>query len=279
MFVADRLVFLEFTKTGCSHVNSMLAALIPGRQIGKHNSLNSRPDNRLVVGSIRNPWDWYVSLWAFGCMQRGMFYHRVTEDRPSENGWKRFLKTEGSQFANESAASDAYREYERHRSELWRQSYGDGCDVECFRKWLGLMFDPERRFDSREGYGRSSISAIAGFMTFRYLWLFSLEKSTVLASEAFGSLGDLRKFDAKNNLLNAVIRMEHLEDDLLAVIAQAGYELTPAQRELVFAQRSNKRNQSKRLPMSAYYDSHSVKMVAEREALLIEKYGYEPPNI
>ena len=80
MFVNERLIYLQLQKTGCTHVAMLLDKLIGGEQVGKHNRLPARleSEGRLIVGSVRNPWDWYVSLWAFGCEQCGGLADRLT---------------------------------------------------------------------------------------------------------------------------------------------------------------------------------------------------------
>jgi hypothetical protein len=278
MYIAGRLVFLELTKTGCSHVNGLLSALIPGQRVGKHNVLTATPANRLVVGSVRNPWDWYVSLWAFGCMKKGLLYSRLTTAQHTRSGFKRFLASYPRKFANIQQALAAYRAFARHRAELWRDSYRDGYDVQCFRNWLGLMSDPASCFELSEEYGQSAISRLAGLMTFRYMWLYSLDRKSLLEPNAFEDIESLRDFDSRHNIMQAVIRIEHLEDDFLSAVARAGYALTPAHMDFVFEQRANKRNQSRRLPSAKYYDSQTIDIVEKREALIIGKYGYMTPT-
>jgi hypothetical protein len=62
MFVADGLVYLELQKTGGSHICRLLEQYANGRPEGKHNRLTAEYSTHYVIGSIRNPWDWYVSL-------------------------------------------------------------------------------------------------------------------------------------------------------------------------------------------------------------------------
>ena len=67
MFEADRLLYIDLHKTGCSHIGRLLQETVGGRRLGKHNRPSAMPTDRMIIGSVRNPWDWYVSLWAFGC--------------------------------------------------------------------------------------------------------------------------------------------------------------------------------------------------------------------
>ena len=77
MFVSKDLVFLELQKTGGSHILRLLSQWVKGEIVGKHNRLNWENAGKFVVGSIRNPWDWYVSLWAYGVGGQGAIRART----------------------------------------------------------------------------------------------------------------------------------------------------------------------------------------------------------
>ena len=70
MFVAQGLIYLELQKTGGTHIRRLLERYTGGKPVGKHNRLPAGSDADFIIGSIRNPWDWYVSLWAYGVTQR-----------------------------------------------------------------------------------------------------------------------------------------------------------------------------------------------------------------
>jgi hypothetical protein len=69
MIVTDRFVFLHLHKSGGSFVNRFLLETIPGaRQVGYHLPSSCIPPEarRLpVLGTVRNPWDYYVSWYSF----------------------------------------------------------------------------------------------------------------------------------------------------------------------------------------------------------------------
>ncbi|WP_440873664.1 sulfotransferase domain-containing protein [Thalassotalea sp. PLHSN55] len=69
MIVCNKFVFLHLHKSGGTFVNQMMAACIPyARQIGYHFPYHELPCSfrRLpVVGTVRNPWDYYVSWYHF----------------------------------------------------------------------------------------------------------------------------------------------------------------------------------------------------------------------
>ena len=86
MFVSDKLVYLQMQKTASTHIAKTLAAVVGGEQHLQHKRLAIDPAGRLVVASIRNPWSWYVSLWAYGCRGGGGesgLYNQVTAGAPT----------------------------------------------------------------------------------------------------------------------------------------------------------------------------------------------------
>jgi hypothetical protein len=80
MIVNEKLIYLMMQKTGCSHIAKLILQTVGGERIGTHNKLTDYNTGKYIIGSIRNPWDWYVSLWAYGCRGKGRV-RRFFEDR------------------------------------------------------------------------------------------------------------------------------------------------------------------------------------------------------
>ena len=98
MFVSEKLLYIELPKTACSQIRDLLKHLVGGQNIGKHNRPSEElvSSERVIIGSIRNPWDWYVSLWAFGCDQKGSLLHKAD-----------ISKVKGQQLIRKICFSDA----------------------------------------------------------------------------------------------------------------------------------------------------------------------------
>ena len=81
MFVSDQIVFIELQKTGSTHVRHLLTGLLGGSLKGKHNAPTPEILARgtPILGSVRNPWSWYVSLWTYGCQKKGVLYQRLID--------------------------------------------------------------------------------------------------------------------------------------------------------------------------------------------------------
>lgn len=270
MFIADKLVFIELHKTGCTHIGKLLSQLLDGQQIGKHNE--PAPDlfsnERMFLGSIRNPWEWYVSLWAYGCDKKGAVHHFVTNAKTLRGlGWR---------TAPLNAAYQVFNNLSRH-PDRWNRSYANVDDPSGFRDWLYMMHDKKTRNDIREGYGCSSISQFAGLLTYRYMKLFcGLTESSDF--ERISSYSELEAFERRNCYIDHFIRNEHLEDDLITALELCGLNISQQEKSKIL--HSGKSNTSSRMHKAAYYyDNESAQFVREREKLIIEKFGYIQPTL
>lgn len=69
MIVTDKLLFLHLHKSGGTFVNALLARCVPSaQQIGYHLPYREVPAafrDRPVLGTVRNPWAYYVSWYHF----------------------------------------------------------------------------------------------------------------------------------------------------------------------------------------------------------------------
>lgn len=73
MIVCNKFVFLHLHKSGGTFVNQMMAKCIPyARQIGYHLPYKELPASfrrQPVLGTVRNPWSYYVSWYHFQAAQ------------------------------------------------------------------------------------------------------------------------------------------------------------------------------------------------------------------
>ncbi len=276
MFIADGLVYLELQKTGGTHIRRLLEKYTSGHPVGKHNRLRTENGGSFVFGSIRNPWEWYVSLWAYGVAgkgavrarcARGLDFHYYRRLLPKAMG-KNWLTPTQLVISMYHDALKPVRE--------WQAAYDNPEDPELFRAWLGLLLDRRRRFDVGEGYGFSPLSRHAGLLTYRYFRLFT-QGDPVYRDKRLRSSAGIGEFDREFNICREMIRTESLEEDFIRIMGDAGYSLSDGEVAEIRNRTGGKTNVSERQPASYYYDPETVDMVAVRDEYLIEKYGYQPP--
>ena len=282
MIVTDRLVFLQLQKTAGTHIARLLVEEFSGRErFGKHRPLppGFDPGERMIVGSIRDPWDWYVSLWTFGCRRRGGPFDRSTAPRSVWNALRDpgTRRVRGARAAITSRVLAARHEWARPASS-WRRLHSDAADPRLFREWLKLALDSRRRFDLFRDYGQSAVSAYAGILTFLYELLYLRDNTALFDRRLLPDLEALIRHDEANGVLGATIRTENLEQDFMDVLGKAGHALTPRQAERI--ENAEPTNTSdRRRALADFYDDEARELVAAREALIIRKYGYRPTGV
>ncbi|MCK4806025.1 MAG: hypothetical protein KAT09_00190 [Candidatus Aegiribacteria sp.] len=270
IYITDRIAYLRLQKTGSSHVLRALKMTCPGRQGEMHGRLPESilHSDRIIAASVRNPWDWYVSIWAYGCDGEGVLYNKLTGSRKLlGHGYRSSLLTGVSNFL-----------YELMRSRRpWREVYTDSSSPVLFRRWLSALLDPERSRDLGESYCRSPLSRFAGFYTYRYCWLFhrSVEH---LYNGSVQNQETLLETDRRLNIIQHMLRTEKLTDGILELLESAGISIDSRLRnEIIVMNRTNP--STRKRDFSFYYDSATSDLVGNRDALIVTKYGYRPPEI
>ncbi len=291
MFVSDKLVFIELQKTGSTHVRHLLTELLGGSLEGKHNAPTPEIlDQGLpILGSVRNPWSWYVSLWTYGCSKKGVLYQRLIDPARWQTKNKQ-VDTSGDDDDDEAPAGRAQPGLKKGKGMGMRKPlpplasaeraanfwYADPGNVEAFREWMAVVMSPAARRIVESGYRRNPISKCCGLMSYRYFKLFV--RDTDQLGPEYKSLAMVKRLDEERCWVNHFIQSERLEDDFLKALAASGVVLTDEQ--IANVRSARKRNVSERpLPTNAYYDETTIRLVQERERFIIEKFGYHAPTL
>lgn len=273
MFINDRLVYLEMQKTASQHIDFLLDKYVGGRQLGHHTQLVGDHAERFTIGSVRNPWDWYVSLWAYGCLGKGSLHEALTGGRIVR------LKQAASDlkpFPMRLLGKAAGLIGEQRR-EAWQSVYADAGEPRLFRQWLKDILGGPAQADMIEGYPQSSLSRFAGFMTFRYVRLYvryGAWRKSILTIRDENQLADLL---SAHGVLDHAIRMECLEEDFIEALRLAGYEVDATMSAAIHDEKKQGTNKSKHNDADFYYDRETADLVADRDRLIINLYGYNNP--
>lgn len=270
MFKCDEFIYVQIPKTACSHIARLLDQLFDGKMIGKHNAptLEEVLSTPRLIASIRNPWDWYISLWAFGVQGRGALMERLTK--------RNLLNLSKAIFS--CSLSHRYLIYALTRDiKQWLDVYTNEYDVKAFRRWLQLLHAPDNWRALGEGYANTILPEMCGFMTYRYLYLCCSHLELLQAPNSLKDFQQLSHFDRKYCYIDFFIRQETLEETLCQAIEHIK-PLSPEQKQMIFNAGKTKTNASLRpLPVNAYYDQESIDLIGNRERLIIEKFNYSPP--
>ena len=267
MLVGEKYVYLQLQKTGGTHIAKLLSDAVGGKQIGKHRGLTARPEGKAVFGSIRNPWDWYVSLWAYGCMKRGTIYAETTK-KP----FSAAVAAVRSRVAHPSTwtvGPAVLFSNMRKNAEFWEELYRDETDPERFRTWLRAILGSEDKTHLEDGYPFVPISDVLGLLTYRFLKTFSDSADRAQLSRGRWTRDSVKAFTSEALLADSFVRMEQLEDDLVQTLESLKI---PFVSEKIY---QPKTNASSRGAYPSYYDPQTAELVAEKEWLIIDRFGYE----
>ncbi|QJR81971.1 hypothetical protein CA267_015030 [Alteromonas pelagimontana] len=279
MFVSDSLIFTELHKTAGSHIGKLLSQYVQGEQIGKHNRIPVQLRNRFVVGSIRNPWDWYVSLWGYGCDRKGSVFLQTSRKTDLRYTAIQLPQEMGARYGSPIVFMRQMYNDSKKNVRQWQECYCDPSDVDAFRRWIKLMFSPEYALDVGEGYGFTDFSKNAGLLSYRFFKLFSALDTEIYSKSCKASPDDLHELWKKQGFVDQFIRQENLEEDFLLGMEKAAVHLSDEQKSDIWRAKNNKTNTSSRKATSYYYDEETANLVLEREKFLIDFFNYRMDSI
>jgi hypothetical protein len=251
MYEIKDLIFLQMQKSGSTHIAKLLSEIFngpaPNEGKGKHSRATEAQINsgKMIVSSIRSPWDWYISLWTFGCSGKGGLRHRVAD-----------AKENGPQSSQES----------------WAAVYSDKSNVNNFRKWLHMIFSSKNISLIREGH---DMDIDCGFMTYRYIRLCWREQRLQRRASTKTYTESLTQQDIEQCYVNYFIKVESLEDELCRIVNMIRPLTAKEQKSIYELERTNA---SSRVHLTQeYYDRETIDMVQLHDSLIISKFGYEGP--
>src|SRR3569833_1164981 len=84
MIEYKKYIYLDVYKTGRTHINFLLKKIVDEKpvRVKRHAPLTKgRPftwkGGKLVFATVRNPWDWYVSMWSYGNTKENPLYEHI----------------------------------------------------------------------------------------------------------------------------------------------------------------------------------------------------------
>ena len=82
MIVTDHFVYLHVSRSGGTFLNKLIRQHVPGaRMLQYHGHLKDLPEEYAhlpVIGFVRNPWDWYVSMFSDYARKRQYIFEIIS---------------------------------------------------------------------------------------------------------------------------------------------------------------------------------------------------------
>jgi hypothetical protein len=252
MIEYDDFIFLDVYRTGSSHVIELLRNICPGKPIRRlrHASLTrGRPwgtaGGKAVFATVRNPWDWYVSLWA------------IAADGKTPIGKHMFAQL---------------REEERSRL------YDKSTPKKSFNRWLCMMHDPDllNRTLTREHLPQSGLAAVTGIYTYRFLRVTTRYPRLFLRRPFINSAEGALRYHQVMKAYDTILHNETLTEDLIAFVQRHPRSFKPDAETIIRAADARPKNASRRALSSYrdYYSEANAALVAARDRFFIDAFGY-----
>ena len=271
MYMSDDIIYLQMPKTGCSHITKLLIKHDGGAVVGKHQPLKdlAKKKGRVVAISCRNPWAWYVSVWAHGCLWRNGLQYRLTNNAIED--LKSGLKQRHPYFTLRAAAKIVVKGENPSLKAQFRELYSDSSSKENFRRWLSLILDDlNGEWPLPDLYSSSKMKTSVGLMTHSFIRMATNFKKWKSQGRHSASVEEARNFMHDENIIDRFIKTETIDQDVLELLAQVGKRFSLS--DIVSNKKTNK---SRHDDYRYYYDEALYLRVQQSDRLLIERFGYE----
>jgi hypothetical protein len=249
----EKYIYLDVYKTGSAHLKYLLPEITEGQQVRlkRHAPLTAgRPyswtGGKLVFATVRNPWDWYTSLWSYACERKGGIWRFFSEALP--------------------------------KSEI-RPMFDPQNPVASFEKWLRAVNDKDfMERVIRNNLPESGLAGIVGLYTFRFMRVTTPYPTVFLKSWLVPGIDAAIRYQRRFHMYKDVLRSESLNSDLKAYVAKHRERCRfRADAEAIIDRfAAAPRNTSTRvLPgFRDYYNDATRQLVADKDRLFLELFGY-----
>lgn len=254
MIEYKKFIYLDVYKTGSTHINFLLKKIVKEKpvRVKRHAPLTKgRPftwkGGKLVFATVRNPWDWYVSMWAYGHTVENPLYEHIKQ------GF-------GQDKLNEL--------YEMDNPKV------------AFPKWLKSMHDPAFLAQALKGHRlpTSGLMGFMGFYTYRFMRVTMPYPEIFLRKPFINSMDGAIAAQRKWAMYDVLMKSETLDQEFAEFAATRGRELGFSDNavDIINKQAEKHKNVSKRTLESYrdYYTDELRELVATRDRFFIDLFGY-----
>jgi len=256
MIEYEKFIYLDMYKTGSTYVVSLLNKLMAGKPVRsfRHAPLTrGRPffwkQGKFAFATVRNPWDWYVSMWAYSIQQPNVLFFRDVRAALGEEDAKKLFDPENPK--------------------------------ESFALWLKSINDPVflSKTMTEHPYSRSSVNKFLGFYSYRFIRVTTPHPAIFLHTWYMWSMNRAIAHQKRWAIYDKVFKSETLTEDFSEFVLenQARCGFRENARGILKRNAPTPKNTSNRTLNSYrdYYTDELRDLVAKRDRLLIELFDYQ----
>ena len=268
MIITEHFVFIHMHKTGGQTLNNIIERCIPDHQvIGYHFPRSDIPPESAdlpVVGMIRNPWDWYVSWYAFNRRpnMRNPLFNIVSD---GGNGTFKTTVTNLIQLGSDRPESVQHREeLIRILPESLDGNRGVGLTKESIRELSGAGMGYYAWLSKRMlGKAPDDQTFVGRFENLQDEFLAIMEQLSVNETGALKL--EFEKRERKN--VSRHSHYSHYYDDELRNLV--------AEKERAMIETYNYQFESMKPPGVSYEFDELRDLVAEKDHTLLDRYNHK----
>ena len=251
MVIGENFIYLELHKTGSTHLRKLFKNNFDVSIIGKHNSIfevfgntsNEVLKGKLILGSIRNPFTWYLSLWAYGCNSKGHLFN---------------LKTK---ISRKNIFNLKLRELKN-----WQRVYSDVNNPIYFQRWLKMVMEFSEKNANNFTFNNISLDKNVGFMTKRFLDIYYDFDNKDNFTDDNIKIDNLNK----RLVVNYFLSQENLVQDFKRLKKNNLFNLN---RPLIIDYSFS--NITKKKKYDFYYNDESIERVSKLDSALLDTFKYK----
>lgn len=265
MIVTDKFVFIHMHKCGGTFINLFIKKFFPSaREVGYHYPISMLPaayKHLPVLGTVRNPWDFYVSYYMF---QKELLHRAHCAIALLTEEQKAGLCADGVDLFN---GVDALFSYLSHGGKQdFAATLNGFLDLPSSRELLdGALARMPRN------YGQRGPDTPIQRYGFRGMDLLDHELANIYNSgSGFYTFLFKRMYgDGAAHILPTARLSEGLLDFLRSVSVEISSEMED------YVMNHPRENRSEHAHYATYYSPQLMQRVAEQESFLIQRYGFE----
>jgi len=256
MIEYEKFIYLDVYKTGSTYIAALLRKLMEGKpvRVTRHAPVTKgRPffwkQGKFAFATVRNPWDWYVSMWAYSIKQPNVLFFRDVR------------KVLGPEEAKKLFDSENPRE--------------------SFATWLKALSDPKFLNEVMVGhpYSKTSLNRFLGFYSYRFMRVTTPHPALAMGWWNIRSMDQAIRHQKRWALYDKVFKSESLTEDFSTFVLENREKLgmKPNAEKILKKNAPTPKNTSNRTLSTYrdYYTDELRELVASRDRLVIELFGYE----
>ncbi|MGV3550374.1 hypothetical protein [Rhizobium sp.] len=256
MIEYEKFIYLDMYKTGSTYVDSLLRKLIKGKPLRRtrHAPITKgRPffwkRGKYAFATVRNPWDWYVSMWAYSIKQPNVLFFRDVRTVLGPEGSKKLFDAENPK--------------------------------ESFAVWLRALADPAFLNSVMIGhpYSKTSLNKFLGFYSYRFMRVTTPHPALAMGWWNIRNMDHAIRHQKRWALYDQVFKSETLTEEFSQFVLENrkrfGFRHNA---ERILAENAPTPKNTSNRTLSTYRDYYTDELrelVASRDRLIIELFGYE----